>query len=100
MMLFPPYEVAIQGAFHGQDIIIKGSGFVPRTTIWLTICEANWILGDVEVNDCGAFELVTPIPSECSLGVVSVKAWSPDFPPSPDAVLQATWPLDIYEMPP
>jgi len=77
--------------------LIKGSGFDPGQVIVLTICETDKYLGEKEANDCGAFALLTTIPGDCPLGVASVKAWTGNPHTDPNAVLEATWPLDIDE---
>ena len=82
----------------GLDIVIKGSGFVPGTTVYLTICEQDihfLPVSEIVANSCGAFRLECFVPGGCPVGVVSVKAWTGAFPPDPAAVLEATWPLDI-----
>jgi hypothetical protein len=90
-----PITFATTEVYTGTAYVIKGSGFVPGQTVWLTICEEDYYLGETEANDCGAFEVEVTIPWECPTGPASVKAWSGAAPPN--GVLEATWPLDVLE---
>ena len=90
-------------AFEGQDILIKGSGFLPGEEIDLSICENDDLLDTVVADSCGAFETVITIPTlwELETGeeqLVSVKAWGDAYNDGSyvtDGVLKATWPLNI-----
>jgi len=94
-------------AWYGQEVVLKGSGFDPGVAVTITLCEDNSIwIEEVIPNECGAFEVFTVIPQWVSLGPVSVRAWYAYdvIQGDPGQVLaglvQATWPLDIWDLPP
>ena len=96
-------------ATPGQDVVIKGSGFddVVGETVVISICEDNLYWEEVIVNECGAFEIDTTVPTDISLGPVSVRAWvdayvrervGEDGSEVVDGVMYANWPLEIFSL--
>ncbi len=86
-------------ASRGQRVVIKGSSFPSDSEVIITICEDDDKWTDDIVNDCGAFNIETGIPSWVSRGPVSVKAWI-DFNDNghleeDKGEKQASWPLEI-----
>jgi len=90
----PLAELTTVEAYPGQQIRIKGSGWVPGQEIVLTICSEDLDLAVVKANKCGAFEVFVTLPLSppLEMGPVSVKAW---VLTSDGYVPEATWPLDI-----
>jgi len=90
---------AIVEAMRGQRIRIIGAGFELDDIVTISICKDDIVLvKEVDVNKCGAFEVSKRIPSDVSLGPVSVRAWlnaSISGDEVIDGDLQACWPLNI-----
>jgi 5-hydroxyisourate hydrolase-like protein (transthyretin family) len=85
-------------ASPGMAIVVRGAGFDPGSTVRVTICEQNTLLGTATANSCGAFELNTTIPSGIAAGTLaSVKGWldSNNNTILDAGELQASWPLKI-----
>lgn len=97
----PTYEtkyMTIWQANVGDTVIIKGSGFTPLTTVWITICTNNQVWAEVVVDAHGAFEVVTTVPEWVTLELVTVRVWVNAVVEEDHVVsgwLRATWPLDI-----
>ena len=90
---------AVIEAKAGQRIRILGAGFDPEDSVTISICQRNYILvKDVIANECGAFETSEKLPSDISIGPITVRAWLNAIV-SDDRVLggdlQACWPLNI-----
>jgi len=90
---------AIVEAMRRQRIRIMGAGFELGDIVTISICKDDIVLvKEVDVNKCGAFEVSKRIPSDVSLGPVSVRAWL-NATISEDEVidgdLQACCPLNI-----